>query len=105
MDSTINTQEQNMTVAVTLATLKFLNYCLYTLIVPFMPLILKQYGVSTVWVGYIFAAYPISTIVCTPLIALGSNTIGRKRSLLIGSIAQWIGCMLFLLLKYIQKAE
>ena len=60
----------DMTVAFTLATLKFLNYCLYTLIVPFMPLILNKYGVSTQWVGYIFAAYPISTIICTPLIGI-----------------------------------
>ena len=57
-----------MKLALTLAFLKFLNYCLYTLIVPFMPLILQQGGLSPVWIGYIFGAYPLSTILFTPLI-------------------------------------
>lgn len=43
-----------MKVAFVLATLKFLNYCLYTLIVPFFPLILAHKGIDETWIGYIF---------------------------------------------------
>ena len=90
-----------MDVAFTLASLKCLNFCLYTLIVPFMPLILSKQGLSASWVGYIFAAYPISTIMFTPIVGYFQPLIGRKRSLLLGSFGQLVGCGLFLLLKYI----
>jgi MFS transporter, DHA1 family, multidrug resistance protein len=89
-----------MKVVFTLASLKCLNFCLYTLIVPFMPLILSQNGLSPSWVGYIFAAYPLSTILFTPIFGHYITQIGRKRSLILGSVGQLIGCGLFLLLKY-----
>ena len=75
-----------MDVAKTLASLKFLNYCLYTLIVPFMPLILEEQGISTGQIGLIFSAYPAATIVFTPIIGHYMHAIGRKRALLMGSL-------------------
>lgn len=43
-----------MKVAYTLATLKLLNYCLYTLIIPFLPVILKEKGIKESLIGIIF---------------------------------------------------
>ena len=87
-----------MKVAYVLATLKFLNYCLYTLIVPFFPIILANKGLSEKWIGYIFryvlfkvfiifkSAYPMSSIIFTPLIGGYITVIGRKKSLLLGCV-------------------
>ena len=87
---------QTLQLALTLACLKFLNYCLYTLIVPFMPLILSNGGLDPAWIGYIFAAYPIATISFTPLVGYCMPKMGRKCALLIGSITSLLGCLLFL---------
>ncbi|CDW73170.1 major facilitator superfamily protein [Stylonychia lemnae] len=84
-----------MKVAYVLATLKFLNYCLYTLIVPFFPIILADKGLSEKWIGYIFryipstlnsifSAYPMSSIIFTPLMGVYITKLGRKKALLHG---------------------
>ena len=92
-----------MKVAYVLATLKFLNYCLYTLIVPFFPIILTNKGLSEDWIGYIFSAYPMSSIVFTPLMGNYITSVGRKKALLVGCIISWMGCILFLFVRYIDN--
>ena len=96
-------EQQSLKLALTLAALKFLNYCLYTLIVPFMPLILAKHGLDKAWIGYIFAAYPVSTICFTPIVGIWMPQIGRKHTLLVGSFVSLVGCLLFLSLDMMSK--
>eukprot|EP00347_Sterkiella_histriomuscorum_P023007 403336314 len=100
-----------MKVAYVLATLKFLNYCLYTLIVPFFPIILAQKGLSEKWIGYIFRYYYNSkndhNIVHIPsaVLYLPHQQEGILQELDGKSLFQlvWMGCVLFLFVKYVDN--
>jgi MFS family permease len=62
----------------------------YSLIVPFLPLELKKWGIDMAMIGYIFAIYSIAIIIGSPIVGKALTTIGRKR-ILIGGL--WsMGC-------------
>ena len=84
-----------MKLAYTLACLKFIKNCLYTLIVPFLPLILRDKGIEDHWIGIMFrynqiltvySIPPFATIIFAPLASYLSPYLGRKIALIYGCI-------------------
>ena len=58
--------------------ISILNCSAYTIIAPFVPLILDKKGIDQKWMGWIFASYPISVILFSPLVGKMLSKSGRR---------------------------
>ena len=56
----------------------------YSLVVPFLPLELKLWGVDISVIGYIFWMYSVAVIIGSPIIGRIMTTVGRKKILVCG---------------------
>ena len=58
----------------------------YVLIAPFLPLEFESKGVSQEMVGIIFAAFPVGTVVASPIVGAALEDTGRMMWLVGGTI-------------------
>lgn len=63
----------------------FLDETVYTALVPLLPLVALQFGLSTIGVGFTVAAYPLLFLVAALPTGLYADRVGVRRVLLIGS--------------------
>lgn len=65
--------------------IQFLIYFGFSMIIPVMPALIIDYGVSTMHLGFVLAIYSIASFISAPFFGLLSDKIGR-RPLLIGGL-------------------
>jgi len=70
------------------------NSC-YSLVVPFLPLELKKWGLDIALIGYIFAVYSTAVIIGSPIVGKALTTVGRKRILIGGLCSMGISMIGF----------
>ena len=57
------------------------------IVVPLLPLYAESLGASSLWIGVIFASYPIARVLATPIVGRISDRKGRKPFISIGLLA------------------
>ncbi len=57
------------------------------IVVPLLPLYAESLGASSLWIGVIFASYPIGRVLATPVAGRISDRRGRKPFILVGLLA------------------
>ena len=56
----------------------------YAIIAPFIPFEFKRKGVSQHWIGYIFSAYSVAVIFCSPCVGHMTSKFGRRNLIQFG---------------------
>ena len=67
----------------------------YVLIAPFLPLEFERKGISQEMIGIIFAAFPVGTVITSPIIGAQLENTGRRIWLVGGTITTGIIFVLF----------
>jgi len=73
----------------------------YAIIAPFLPFEFKAKGVDQQWIGFIFSAYSVAVIICSPIIGNLMNCMGRRNMVSIGMMLMGLSFIGFGLISYI----
>lgn len=75
----------------------------YSLIAPFLPIELQNYGVPLELNGYVFSSYSVAVILCSPLTVIFLKRIKRKTLIQIGVFSMGSSMIMFGLISYIDR--
>ena len=75
----------------------------YSLIAPFLPIELLNYGVPEELNGYVFSAYSVAVILCSSLTVVFLKRITRKTLIQIGVITMGSSMIMFGLISFIEQ--
>jgi len=74
----------------------------YAIIAPFLPTEFKEKGVDQSWVGFIFSAYSVAFIICSPIVGKLQNYMGRRNLVAVGMMLMGQSFVGFGLISYIK---
>ncbi len=73
--------------------LTFVNVLGFSVLIPILPFIIQEYGLSQMWFGILLSSYALSLFFGAPILGALSDTFGRKPLLLIsqaGTLLCWV---------------
>jgi len=73
------------------------------MVIPFLPVELKKYGIPTHIFGYIFGVYALASIICSFFVGKLLKKFGRKMILILGIISMGASMLSFALIEYIHN--
>ena len=73
----------------------FVSNISYGLASPFLPTVLDDKGISSVWTGIIFASYAVASTIASLVVGSFLEKIGHKASITIGSILMGVSVVAF----------
>ena len=79
----------------------FLANNIYGIASPFLPVILEEVGISSTWIGLIFASYAIAGTIVSIFIGGVLDKIGHKQVMATGCLLMAAACVAFGLCKYL----
>ena len=79
----------------------FLSNNIYGIASPFLPVILEEIGISSTWIGLIFASYAIAGTIVSIGIGGVLDKIGHKQVMATGCLLMAAACVAFGLCKYL----
>jgi len=67
----------------------------YSVVAPILPNVVKGYGLADIYTAVIISGYPLGMIIFTPYFGKMLNSIGQKKTLLIGVVAMGLSMLFF----------
>lgn len=67
----------------------------YSVVAPILPNTVKSYSLTDIFTAIIISGYPLGMILFTPYFGKMLNTIGQKKTLLIGVVSMGISMLVF----------
>jgi len=87
--------KKDLLVIISMAIVCFVGLCGYSLMAPFFPLVSKEKGTSTFITGFIFAVYPLSIFLLSPIVGKYMPLIGPKLCLITGAFVEGASHIVF----------
>ena len=85
-----------------ICTILFLSNTIYGLASPFLPTILDDLGIDSLWTGIIFGSYAIAAAIVSPIAGSIIDKCGHAKMLSLGTILMSIACTSFGLAEYLE---
>jgi len=84
--------------------LTFVNVLGFSILIPVLPFIVDQYGLSQIWYGVLLSSYAFALFFGAPLLGALSDSFGRKPLLLVSHIGTLVSWFVFALAYFIPSS-
>lgn len=79
----------------------FLSNTIYGLASPFLPTLLEEVGVASLWTGIIFASYAVAMSIVSPIVGKVLNKVSHSKVMAMGCFLMALSCASFGFVKYV----